>query len=523
MSNPNVAAADGRPIEKTPGYAWPCLIVSLLAAVSIVFAWMWLPGVTFPVFKNWLAANNELFANPANFALLSNVMGLVPIGALIMALPTTGIVRKWGAKVTTIVGLLLAIAGTAISAATVGSNFYVFLVGRFILGLGLSTTVVAGPTCVSIWFPDSTRGRAMAIWSCWAPIGIFLSNFVNDGVYNVVGQSIANVQWVWCVLVIICLIVFAIVFRAPREDERSQVSPERKPLKDVLYLFKNRQLWCLIIMFVIFNYMNYAFSQYLKTWLQTPIALGGFGWDATMAGIWGGLICACGALAPIGGLILDKTPRRKKYLCVVVGICGLTICSALAFQAEFFIPYVIFFCIGNMMLNACCRPLVPTFVFKGGQTAVAFGLSLLTLGQYAGQIATSYVFAPFNDGLTAASNVAINAKQAVLAAGGTPADFGPAIGQAVQQAIQEGIHVDPMLAFWALVPVGVIGILLSLGVKPSKQMAASDNKMDAADKVEKAEQKELKEELKDDASAAVVVEETVEVDAPDGTASDDES
>ena len=56
--------------------------LSLLAAVAIVFAWMWLPGVTFPVFRNWLAENNALFANPANFALLSNVMGLVPIGAL---------------------------------------------------------------------------------------------------------------------------------------------------------------------------------------------------------------------------------------------------------------------------------------------------------------------------------------------------------------------------------------------------------------------------------------------------------
>lgn len=475
MSNPNAAAVapdQSKPVEKTPSYAWPCLIVSLLAAVSIVFAWMWLPGVTFPVFKNWLAANNPLFENPANFGLLSNVMGLVPIGALIMALPTTGIVRKWGAKITTIIGLALAIIGTAISAATVGTNFYVFLAGRFILGLGLSTTVVAGPTCVSIWFPDATRGRAMAIWSCWAPIGIFLSNFVNDGVYNMVGQSIANVQWVWCALAVVMLIVFIVVFRAPREDERSQVSPVRKPLKEVLYLFKNRQLWCLIIMFLIFNYMNYAFSQYLKTWLQTPELLGGFGWDATTAGIWGGLICACGALAPIGGFILDKTPKNYKYLCVVVGITGLTICSALAFQAAFFIPYVLFFCIGNMMLNACCRPLVPTFVFKGGQTAVAFGLSLLTLGQYAGQIATSYVLAPFNDGLTAASNVAINAKQAVLASGGTPADFGPAIGQAVQEAIGQGIHVDPMLAFWALVPVGVVGIILSIGVKPSKKMAA---------------------------------------------------
>lgn len=471
MSNPAAAAA-AKPAEHTPSYAWVCLIVSLFAAVAIVFAWMWLPGVTFPVFKSWLAANNPLFADPSKFGLLSNVMGLVPIGALLMAFPTTLIVRKWGAKVGSLLGLVFAIVGTAISALTVGSNFYLFLAGRFILGMGLSTTVVSGPTCVSIWFPDSTRGRAMAIWSCWVPIGIFLSNLVNDSVYSMTGSSMATLQWVWCALIVVAFVVFAVAFRAPRESERSQVSPERKPLKSVLYLFKNRQLWCLIIMFAIFNYMNYAFSQYLKTWLQTPELLGGFGWDAATAGLWGGLICACGALAPIGGLILDKTPKDKKYICVVAGIIGLTLCSALAFQAEFFIPYVLFFCIGNMMLNACCRPLVPTFVFKGGQTAVAFGLSLLTIGQYIGQIATSYVLAPFNDGLTAASNVAITAKQAVLASGGTPADFGPAIAQAAQEAAASGIMVDPMLAFWALVPIGVVGIVLSLGVKPSKKPAA---------------------------------------------------
>ena len=206
--------------------------------------------------------------------------------------------------------------------------------------------------------------------------------------------------------------------------------------------------------------------------MQTPELLGGLGWDAAAAGLWGGLICACGALAPIGGLILDKTPRDKKYLCVVVGILFLALASATFSQVTFFLPYVVFFCAGNMLLNACCRPLVPTFVFKGGATAVAFGLSFLTLGQYAGQMFTSYVMHPFSDTLTAASNVAIEAKQAVLASGGTPADFGPAIAQAAQEAAAAGIHVDPMLAVWALVPVSIVGILLAFDVKPSKKQAA---------------------------------------------------
>ena len=47
MSNPNAAASAQ---EKTPSYAWIALVVSLLAAISIVYAWMWLPAITFPVF-----------------------------------------------------------------------------------------------------------------------------------------------------------------------------------------------------------------------------------------------------------------------------------------------------------------------------------------------------------------------------------------------------------------------------------------------------------------------------------------
>lgn len=186
-------------------------------------------------------------------------------------------------------------------------------------------------------------------------------------------------------------------------------------------------------MFAIFNYMNYAFSQYLKTWLQLSTHAGGMGWDVGMAGILGGLICACGALAPLGGFILDKTPKHLKYICVIAGITSLTICCALAFpnSVPMFIAYVLFFCIGNMFLNGCCRPMVPSYVFKGGATAVGLGLSFLTIGQYIGQIPTSYVMHNFVDSMA----------------------FG---------------MTDPMLAFWALVPVGVIGILFSLGMKPSK-------------------------------------------------------
>lgn len=434
MSNPNAANAASM---KTPPYAWVCLIAAFLAAVCIVFAWMWLPAITFPVFKEWLGANcASVQADPSQFGLMSNVMGFVPIAAMIMAFPASILVRKWGPKAGTLIGLVLSIIGSGVCAITATMSMPLFLVGRFILGLGLAATIVSGPTCVSVWFPGSTRGRAMAIWSCWAPLGIFCSNMLDDGIYHLLGQDLTALMWVWTAIIVVVAVLFAVLFRSPHADESSEVSAETKSFREVLPYFKNRQLWCLILMFAIFNYMNYAFSQYLKTWLQLSPEAGGLGWDPTMAGLIGGAIVACGILAPIGGFILDKTPKSKKYLCVVCGILGLTICSALAFQGNMvmFVLYVIFFCIGNMLLNGCCRPMIPTYVFKGGATAVALGLSFLTFGQYVGQTITSYALEPFNASMTAGA-------------------------------------ADPMLAFWALVPIGIVGVIFSLLMKPSKHVA----------------------------------------------------
>lgn len=433
MSNPNAAAAGAAPM-KTPSYAWPCLVVSLLCAVTLVWAWQWLPGITFPVFKEYLATNNPQFQNPAMFGMMSNTMGLVPIGAIIMALPTTFLVQKIGPKWATIIGMALGVIGTAICAFSVASDFTVFLVGRFIFGLALACTIVAGPTCVSIWFPSSTRGRAMAIWSIWAPVGIFTVNLFGGNVLSMCGGSVATMQWVWVACMVVTAVLMVIVFRDPKGDEVSEVAPERKRLRDVLPFFKSRQLWCLIFMFAVFNYMNYAFSQYLKTWLAMPLDAGGLGWDPGMAGLIGGALCACGILGPIGGWILDKLPKEKKYFAVVAGIISLTVCSCLAFLNDMpiFACYALFFCIGNMMLNGCCRPMVPGLVFRGGATAVSFGLSFLTLGQYLGQIPTSYAFA-----------------------------FGEGAGWTYNE-----------IMLFCFVPVGVVGIILSLFMRPGKPKAA---------------------------------------------------
>lgn len=448
MAKPN----EGTP-QKTPAYAWPCLFASLFIAVTLVWAWQWMPGVTAGTATKWFLFNNPDIAgmfgfNPADLqgqalgawfgqnlgraigTVMGQTMGLVPIGAIIMAFPTTFLVQKIGPKWASIIGVAIALVATAICAICCTTSWIGYEVGRFCFGLALACTIVSGPTCVSIWFPGATRGRAMAIWSTWAPIGIFTVNMWGGNVYDLCGQSIVTLQWVWFACMLVAGLIFLFVFREPRGDEVSEVSPERKRLRDVLPYFKSRQLWSLIILFAIFNYMNYAFSQYLKTWLAMDVASGGMGWDPGMAGLIGGALCACGILGPIGGLIMDKLPRDRKWIAPLLGIISLTLCMVLSFRANtpIFALYAIFFCIGNMFLNGCCRPMVPTYVFKGGATAVAFGLSFLTCGQYLGQIPTSYAFSA-----------------------------GTAMGLS---------YGDIMMYFF--VPVGIVGIIFGLLMKPSK-------------------------------------------------------
>ena len=450
MANPNANA--GAP-QKTPSYAWPCLFASLFIAVTLVWEWQWMPGVTGGTATKWFLFNNPEIAgmfgfNPAELqgealgawfgqnlgraigVVMSNSMSWVPIGAIIMAFPTTFLVQKIGPKWASLIGVCIAIIGAVITTLCLTGSWTGYQVGRFVFGLALACTIVSGPTCVSIWFPGATRGRAMAIWSTWAPIGIFTVNMWGGNVLDLCGGNIVTLNWVWIILMAVAGVVFLLVFREPRGDEVSEVSPERKRLRDVLPYFKSRQLWSLIVLFAIFNYMNYAFSQYLKTWLAMDVSAGGMGWDPAAAGLIGGILCACGILGPIGGWIMDKLPRERKWIAPLLGIISLTLCMLLSFRANtpIFALYALFFCIGNMFLNGCCRPMVPTYVFKGGATAVAFGLSFLTCGQYLGQIPTSYAF-----------------------------QYGTAAGMS---------YSDIMMMFF--VPVGVVGIIFGLLMKPSK-------------------------------------------------------
>jgi len=450
MANPNANA--GAP-QKTPSYAWPCLFASLFIAVTLVWEWQWMPGVTGGTATKWFLFHNPdiqaMFGfNPAELQgealgawfgqnlgraigmVMSNSMSWVPIGAIIMAFPTTFLVQKIGPKWASIIGVCIAIVAAIITTLCLTGSWTGYQVGRFIFGLALACTIVSGPTCVSIWFPGATRGRAMAIWSTWAPIGIFTVNMWGGNVLDLFGGDIVMLNWLWIILMAVAGVIFLLVFREPRGDEVSEVSPERKKLREVLPFFKSRQLWSLIVLFAIFNYMNYAFSQYLKTWLAMDTAAGGMGWDPTMAGLVGGILCACGILGPIGGWIMDKLPRDKKWIAPLLGIISLTVCMLLSFKANtpIFALYALFFCIGNMFLNGCCRPMVPTYVFKGGATAVAFGLSFLTCGQYLGQIPTSYAF-----------------------------QYGTSVGMS---------YSDIMMTFF--VPVGVVGIIFGLLMKPSK-------------------------------------------------------
>lgn len=424
--------------QATPKYAWACLTVTFLVSVSIVLTWFWPVGVTFDLMKPWLMANTPGFS----FGGLSSIMGLTPIAAMIMAIPTSGLVRKFGVKTTIVAGMLVAILTGVLQAVGAMASFGLFLLSRCLYGAAIAMVAVSAPTAVSIWFPSSTRGRAMGIWSCWVPLGLIIINNIGSGLYGAFGNNLPAVILFTVAVLAVCLVAFAVVFRLPNADESSEVSAERKPFKEVMHFFKSRQLWCLIIAFMIFNYMNYNFSTYLKTFLAADpaSATGGMGWDMGVAGLAAGLITACGILAPIGGMILDKTKKSNQYLLVVIGVTSLTLACVFSYQTSnvIFALYVVFFCIGNMLLNACCRPLVPSFLFKGGATAVAMGLSFLTCAQYLGQVPMSFIM------------------EALLAQGFTYASA-------------------TMAAF---VPVGVVGIVLAFLVKPSKKQGGG--KVEAA-------------------------------------------
>ena len=402
--------------SKTSAKGWLVFIIIFAYSITVCMGWFNLTGTS--VKYAMAAANFSTVLGSGGLGGIGYAMSAVSLTALVMAFPAGWFIRKWGARNVIMISMVFSIIGCAIVAAS-GINFYMFMAGRVISGVGVGLCGVSCTTLTSLWIADRQKGLALAIWGIWVPVGMIIVyniagpiatavSGVDGSVYNTValfGAAVNNgdvgammdaiavvagidaVWWVIVALFVVELIATFFIVRDPEGEEATEVSTERVSYSDpkVKSAIMQPQLWFLCVAWLAFNFCNYAFTNYMSTWFQNA----GWSWSSNgdMVALMNTLFSACGIIAPFFGIVYDHIQRNKKWLFVSFGALSIALMCVAGFKAwgEWtFYMYAVFQVLGNCIMIAGVRPYIPLLVGRGGATAVSFGFALITFLQQLG-------------------------------------------------------------------------------------------------------------------------------------------
>ncbi len=255
MSNPAAATANGapaaKPVEKTPSYAWPCLIVSLLAAVGIVYAWMWLPASPSRCSRTGWPEQLRIRAGRTRPTSASCPMSWASCPSQRSSWRSRHrlLVRKFGPRSPP--------SSASVGARSVSGALTIVRSGNFTCSSRAasswprpSTTDRRRPHVRVHLVPQhDPRPRHGHLVDAGHRSASLRSNvFVNDGIYHAGRANLVTLSWVWiAVAAVVSESCSPSCSASPARRRRSEVSARDEAAPAVLPFFKSRQLWCLII------------------------------------------------------------------------------------------------------------------------------------------------------------------------------------------------------------------------------------------------------------------------------------
>jgi MFS family permease len=382
------------------GQSWLMLIMVYLMSVSVAIIWFSVP----PMLSGGTLLN-AYFAGAQGPAIghamgqLGHAMSFISMGALAAAILSSFIAKAIGVKKSIIAGgALVVVAGLGCSFSGSGISFLLGM--RVLMGFGIGLVAVNSPTAITVWFSAKKRALTIGFWGTWVPVGMLITTnaIVNPMAAGDLAHADPHKIWiVQTVIVAVCLLLIIFVYKNPPKGQ-TEISSEAKPFKEVLPLFKQHQVWMVLIAWGAFNYINYSLSTYNAVFFA-----GGFGpemFSGASANTWGSIVNAMGVLAPLFGAVSDRINRERKYLLIALGVLFLTMSGVFGFKAEIlglsgwplFATYLMVQFLGNAILVATVRPYIPLLVGRGGVTAISLGLSLVTILQYLGQMFSPLFF-----------------------------------------------------------------------------------------------------------------------------------
>lgn len=277
------------------------------------------------------------------------------ICGIALALPTAGIVRKFGAR-----NMGFAAIATSVIGAVIGllsPNQAVLLLSRVIEGFGVGVIGVIAPSIISMWFPIEKRGLPMGVWSAWQVVAIS-GTYVFTGLILGPEAQWKNMYFVGLALFVIAIVLFAVFVREPKEGEPNyaDVTDDSLPLLSCL---KSPSLYIIGIGGIGFGIAVGVFCAWMPTyWDQMgimPLLQG----NSYIGYIYVGEIFAC----IFGGVLLNKVKHRKKFAAVIGLLYAIVLFAAYHITTH---AAAVAICFGYFLFEgifvACMWTLVPQTV-----------------------------------------------------------------------------------------------------------------------------------------------------------------
>lgn len=322
------------------------------------------------------------------------IMSVFSIMGLILAMPATGIVYRLGLKKSFIISIATLLLGSLMGA--LAPSFEVLLVSRVIEGCGMGFIGVAGPTAISLWFPRSRQGFAVAVFQTWMPFGTLIMMNLAPALSASLGWR--SVWWFACGYCVIAFVVLMVVFKEPPAQLASNTAAGRTESEGKVRktdAFRNPSLWILCISFMVFALTTTGTtSSYWSLYLREVAAI-----PAPTAAFAVSLCTVLGAVGiPFGGWLSDKLGTRKWVMVAAWAV-------VLVFLWFAFSTVDLTFIFVLAVVNGICQGWIPAMVqvsipeILKNSSLNAMGMGLMNVFRNAGNImggmALGYFIDPF--------------------------------------------------------------------------------------------------------------------------------
>lgn len=260
----------------------------------------------------------------------------------------------------------------------VAVNYYIFLLGRMLYGIGFGLGIPFIGSAIMKWY--SPRGREImnTVNGLFPFVGAVIGFSCIAPLHRVLGNSMKWTFGIWGLMSLIVMAAWMLIRRAGKGEGPAPV-PTSGVKEHRLYssLWRRRDIKLLCTMFAC-DFMCYAYiSIVLPTYLMEAV-----GMPELSAGLWSAIaFSAVGILGgAAGGAIMAKTGRRKPCIAIAqavkfIAIVGIWLGSFTS--PALIIPSVMAFGIGNSLWTPGVY-IVPTELEDMNPTRVGAAFSLIT-------------------------------------------------------------------------------------------------------------------------------------------------